>query len=114
MTANGWLGPPVLTIAEEQAITGTHRIAAARQTGTEIMTLDLSDVTEESTMEIGARVYEATDLWHTGITIGRVGFALYLTPEQVTEYGLDTDDIAGILTAITGSRPHPRARRAAS
>lgn len=53
MRTNGWTGAPVVTIAgrdfgwgagDPQAITGSHRIAAARQAGIDVHAVDLDDL----------------------------------------------------------------------
>ena len=53
MTTNGWSGAPIVVIpgrdygwgpGNPQAITGSHRIAAARETGIDIPTIDLNQL----------------------------------------------------------------------
>jgi len=100
MARSGWDGAPVLTM-EGCGITGTHRIAAARLAGCSLPTLDLSDLTDETSVDIAARVHAATGLWVDTLTVGRIGFAGVLSADQVDTYGLDLEDIAGILDDLT-------------
>jgi uncharacterized ParB-like nuclease family protein len=48
MTVAGWTGHAVVVIEQEEgdpvAITGSHRIAAARETGTEVQTVNVEDL----------------------------------------------------------------------
>lgn len=100
MARAGWVGAPVLTM-EGCAITGTHRIAAARLADTPLQILDLSDLTEETSLDIAARVHAATGQWVDTLTLGRIGFAGVLAADQVDAYGLDLEDIAGMLVDLT-------------
>lgn len=56
MTDNGWTGAPIVVIpgqdhgwgaGDPQAITGSHRIAAARQVEIDVPTIDLNDLLAE-------------------------------------------------------------------
>lgn len=48
MTASGWAGAPIVVITSADrdpiAITGSHRIAAAREAGIDVPTIDLDDL----------------------------------------------------------------------
>lgn len=47
MTLQGWRGAPIVADVETaQAITGSHRVSAARLSGTAIPVVDLADLTE--------------------------------------------------------------------
>lgn len=101
MTQTGWVGAPVLTFTADVvcAVTGTHRIAAARQTGTDVPTLDLAEVTDDTMIGIAERVEAATGYWPSDLEIATIGFAQALTDEQIAAHGLDTDDVAWMITA---------------
>lgn len=47
MTENGWQGAPILAYAGS-ALTGTHRIAAAREAGVNVNVLDLNDILDDA------------------------------------------------------------------
>ena len=63
MTASGWVGAPVLVHAS-MAVTGTHRIAAARVAGIDAKVLTLDSLTETADADIAVLI-EATgcDQW---------------------------------------------------
>lgn len=60
MEANGWQGDPVL-VHEGQAVTGTHRIAAAREAGIKVEVLDLADVIDNAAERVAEIMTEGWD-----------------------------------------------------
>ena len=80
MQERGYVGAPVLTM-DGMAITGSHRIAAARELGINVTTLDLSDLTDETSLDIAVRVSESLGYDLDTLDLGRVAFALHLTAE---------------------------------
>jgi ParB-like chromosome segregation protein Spo0J len=99
MTQSGWIGAPILTVGD-LAITGTHRIAAARASGVDVETLDLADVTIETVGDIIDLVRAETGVDIDTLDAARVAFARALTTEQVEQYGLDTEQVAWILDIL--------------
>ncbi|HET8684787.1 MAG TPA: ParB N-terminal domain-containing protein [Micromonosporaceae bacterium] len=100
MRDGGWRGPPVVVIPAQdygwgagspQAITGSHRIHAAREVGVQVPTVSLDDLLSRHGTSL-AEVDEQTgadpdDERHTESVV-RLGILL---PEDVIEqYGLDT------------------------
>lgn len=101
MQERGYVGAPVL-VMDGMAITGSHRIAAARELGINVTTLDLSDLTDETSLDIAARVSESLGYDLDTLDLGRVAFALHLTAEQVADYGLELGDVESALCDIRG------------
>ena len=103
MLESGWIGAPILVYRIQGtrfAVTGTHRIAAAREADVEVPTLDLDDVTDnEDVFGLDGLVAR---LGLDNLSAARVAFALAFTDEQISEYGLDVDDIKGIVYDLTG------------
>lgn len=84
---HGWAGPPVLT-DERCAVTGTHRIAAARAAGINIPTLELADVSADADAAIDY-LYN-----NTGVDLASIVaylFTRYLGEDTATELGNDLD-----------------------
>lgn len=93
MTANGWTGPPVVAIYNDGdpiAITGSHRIPAARRTETDIPVVDLDELLRAHGTTL-ADVDEQTgsdpsDPLHYE-TVVRLNY--FLPAEVIEYYGLD-------------------------
>lgn len=89
MGRDGWVGPPVV-VDGEQALTGSHRIAAWRSLGrpdSEIPTIELSEVF----VEAGLNMQECHEFWGRP-TIDDSGFAQFIgeLPRGIREkYGLE-------------------------
>jgi len=88
MAANGWVGAPVLTYNAEFAMTGTHRIAAAREAGIEIPTMDLAEVVDDA----DERIMEIqSELGGEGLEIAAALMVIALGEDRAEELGLDLD-----------------------
>ena len=109
MLADGWQGAPVLAIGE-QALTGTHRIEAAREAGIDVPTLDLYDLADDADALVAA-VMEATGWGYVeaaaeamALVMGRgeaerLGDDLDRDPRDI-RWALDTDTDADTLAAL--------------
>jgi hypothetical protein len=99
MRANGWVGAPIVVITgrdhgwgagDPTAITGSHRIAAAIETGTDIPTVDLDDLLAEH----GTSLTELDEEYGTDPDDDRheeavTRLAYHLPANVVEQYGLD-------------------------
>jgi ParB-like chromosome segregation protein Spo0J len=93
MTRHGWKGAPLLVIGhgdDPLAITGSHRIEAARQVGIDVPTHDLHDLLAEHGLNLA--VLDAA----TGVPAGDdfhyetvVRLPLFLPAVVVAFYGID-------------------------
>ena len=91
---DGWVGAPILTYGG-MALTGTHRLEAAREIGLDVPTLDLTDITDDAdAMVESVAVDNSSDITPQ---IAAAVFAVAVGPERADELGLDLD-IAGIYT----------------
>lgn len=103
MQARGWFGPPVLTFEVQGStfgVTGTHRIAAARQVGILVEVLPLESVSELSLNDVAGRIRDASGGYNPdNLEIARVAFAL-AAPHRIEEWGLEIDDVEGLLDWI--------------
>jgi len=91
MEADGWTGAPVL-VQGVQAVTGTHRIAAARAAGIDLEVLDLADLLPD--VELGSlmsRVWAALGDYNDPHAVVAALFAAVLGAEAAEEMGLDLE-----------------------
>ncbi len=101
MMDRGWDGGPVLVITDDAmvcAITGTHRVHAARIAGIEVPTLDLTQISDTTLNEVLEQIHAETGIWVDTFDAARVAFAAALPDRGVGE-GLDTEDVAWIIDA---------------
>jgi hypothetical protein len=93
LTAHGWQGPPIVTIPGEdfgwgpgdpRAITGSHRIGAARQVDIEIPTIDLDEILAAHGTSLAALTAEYGDEDEAIIRL-----SCHLPAHVVVYYGLD-------------------------
>lgn len=89
MRTNGWQGAPILTNGV-LALTGTHRIAAAREAGITPETLDLSEVVPNAA-EVYAAV-QADNEYADSIEVAAAIFRAALGEDRCEDLGLDLDD----------------------
>lgn len=96
METNGWAGAPVLVITEPDgdpiAITGSHRIHAARQADIDVPTVDLADLLTEHGHNLDALIGEYTD---AGLNYEDARYEVicrldeHLPAEVAENYGID-------------------------
>lgn len=94
MAANGWVGAPVVVITTEdgdpQAITGSHRIAAAREVGIDVPTVDVADLLAAHGRDLAGLVAEFEAAGFDLPWYGVVARLSELLPADVLGYyGLD-------------------------
>lgn len=99
MESNGWIGAPIVVIAgrdhgwgvgNPRAITGSHRIAAAIETGTGIPTVDLDELLAEHGLTLAALDDEyCTDPDDDRHEAAVVRLSDHLPADVVDHYGLD-------------------------
>lgn len=99
MRESGWRGPPIVVIAGQDhgwgagdpvAITGSHRIHAAREAGIDVPTVQLDDLLARhgtSLAEIDAETYADPDDERHTESVTRLDY--YLPADVVEQYGLD-------------------------
>jgi hypothetical protein len=87
MTANGWQGAPVVADTETaQAITGSHRVSAARLAEAEIPAVDIFDLADAA----GIDLYDLIDTYGT-LEGALPRFCADLPADVRDAYGLDID-----------------------
>lgn len=96
MRRDGWVGAPVVVVDREDAdplaVTGSHRIAAAREAGIDVPIVPLADLLAESGANLTEMVadYEAAGLDSDDATFEAAVRAVEHLPVDVVEhYGLD-------------------------
>lgn len=99
MEVRGWVGAPVLTYAGKRALSGTHRIHAARVADIDVPTLDLGELIEDADARI-VDVQAAVSGWEA-CDIATALMVIALGEDRATEMGLDcVDDVAALLLDI--------------
>ncbi|MEO3856264.1 ParB/RepB/Spo0J family partition protein [Acrocarpospora sp. B8E8] len=87
MTANGWQGPPVVAdVDTAQAITGSHRIPAARLADIAIPVVDIADLAEACGIDLWEFVAD-----HGTLEDALPAFCAALPADVRDAYGLDID-----------------------
>ncbi|MGW4467444.1 ParB/Srx family N-terminal domain-containing protein [Micromonospora sp. NPDC004704] len=94
MTEHGWVGAPIVVITTEdgdpQAITGSHRLAAAREAGIDVPTVNVADLLAAHGHDLPALIAEFTaagfDLPWYGVV---VRLPELLPADVLDQYGLD-------------------------
>lgn len=87
MRANGWIGAEVV-VAGDQALTGSHRLAAAEEAGTDVPIVDIADLTAtygHSWTELLADFDWSDRPWYDAAA----RLADYLPADVIEYYGLD-------------------------
>jgi ParB/Sulfiredoxin domain len=86
MQKDGWTGAPVVVIDGGQAVTGSHRIAAALKADIEIPTVNIRDLFADAGLDYDDTVaVEYDGYWYEVI----VRADQFLPADLVDEYGLD-------------------------
>lgn len=87
MEEHGWVGAPIVILSEVQALTGSHRIAAAVKADVDVPRVTVEDLCEAYDLDWGAVRDEHGDDWYTAATALRD-----LLPADVVDYlGYDVD-----------------------
>lgn len=96
MTRNGWTGAPIIIVnrddADPLAVTGSHRIAAARDTNTDIPAVDLADLLAAHGTNLAELVADYTSAgFHEDDALNEVIVRLYewLPTDVIDTYGID-------------------------
>lgn len=96
MRRDGWVGAPVVVIDREDAdplaVTGSHRIAAAREAGIDVPTVTLADLMAEHGASLADLIgdFEAAGLDHDDAAYeAAIRATDYLPASVVEHYGLD-------------------------
>ncbi len=90
MAANGWVGAPILTWGD-LAVTGTHRIAAARIAEVDVPVIDLIELADDGDA-IAAYILQHADT--EAVYAGAEALALLIGRDEAHDLGLDVDDPA--------------------
>lgn len=80
MTESGWVGAPIV-VDGEQAITGSHRLAAAQIAEIEIETVELADLFADAEIDLHETAYE--------LNYDLVAIVNQLPASVRAEYGID-------------------------
>lgn len=83
MEADGWTGAPVV-VDGDQAVTGSHRIAAACKVGLDIPTVSIRDLFAEAGLDYDDAVEEYGDRYEVIVHADR-----FLPASIIDRYGLD-------------------------
>lgn len=83
MEADGWTGAPIV-LDGEQALTGSHRIAAARTADVEIPTVDIRALFATAGLDYDDTVAEYGDRYEVIIRVEE-----FLPTRVIDEYGFD-------------------------
>lgn len=83
MRTDGWTGAPVV-VDTEQAMTGSHRIAAARLAGIEIPTVDIRALFADAGLDYDDTVAERGDRYEVIVRMEE-----FLPGSVIDEYGFD-------------------------
>lgn len=91
MEANGYVGTPVVVTDEDanQALTGSHRIAAANKVGILVDTIPVADIFEEASLDF-SEIFAEEEEDNIGETRW-VEILQHLPGEIRAKYGIDLD-----------------------
>lgn len=93
MEADGWQGAPLVTIGDDQLLTGAHRYTAAKSldwTDAEIPTIDIEELFTEAGLDFAAEWAELMDAGMS-IEVATVEVVALLPEAMKAEYGIDIE-----------------------